>query len=664
MEYDNTIYGLLSGKDLYKLYSLYYKIFSLIDNNGGKVYFENEREYRYFYTLLKEANELADGILVLMERILESWLTDHVSCNISEYYGLHMLSKLYELLVEVIGVDKDEVLSFIAENFSLKYDSNMQYWDDMPEGQDGANYLLEEDIIDGAFDIDNHKLESIYYNINLRLKDIPKLMPKESGLLFQKYMPQILSWIKNNMGGEFRAIHEALFEIKNILQNKDGVNITQKMGAIDRIKDIQHSMGGVFGVSANLEQDVLSNFVEEIPEELREDYYPYSIQNKFFEYLTHGGFEDKWREQMESYSQKNINWYKIAISEADFYDFYAISDFSEEDFSNNPKLLMQVIDHLNYIREYYLRYLTKEIADELLDGAQGAILWWSWEDCISGDVGEEKKKIADLAEKIRSFNNIAPRDFKEAMHYFGNEHFKDEYLWISDYGGPAWRDITKWTQKLYETQIFYDKSTKRVFDRIYKLIMIIDTIHSLEHNTNNVLVDLPEGEKEWMQKAFEIVKHSEFPAYFSNKMSKIEFQEEILRNKMLSQREVDKFNKGPYRKIFQEFINKIERGEPIYNNLHFMTLLEKADTIEIEVFFDVMRNKAKLVYDKLGAFRFGFMLGYLLKNPKFYTEEFLKKGLLTFNDNDTRRAYIRHIKNSKTSPRNILSILDKIDRGE
>lgn len=56
-----------------------------------------------------------------------------------------------------------------------------------------------------------------------------------------------------------------------------------------------------------------------------------------------------------------MNWYKIAITEKEFYDFYGYSSLSEEDLKQNPVLLYEMIEHLNYIREYYLEYLFEQI---------------------------------------------------------------------------------------------------------------------------------------------------------------------------------------------------------------------------------------------------------------------------------------------------------------
>lgn len=81
--------------------------------------------------------------------------------------------------------------------------------------------------------------------------------------------------------------------------------------------------------------------------------------------------------------------------------------------------------------------------------------------------------------------------------------------WNDIFGGKPWADVVDWTKELRGVgNIAQEEWNPGLMQTVRKLIFILDTIHSISHNTNMLLVDLPEKEKEWLFLALEIVKHS------------------------------------------------------------------------------------------------------------------------------------------------------------
>ena len=191
-----------------------------------------------------------------------------------------------------------------------------------------------------------------------------------------------------------------------------------------------------------------------------------------------------------------MNWYKQAISESDFYKFYAYSGLTEGDLKDNPVLLYEMIEHLNYIRNYYLEYLVKEISEELEYGFDMIIFTEHY-----SKVAETKERLRILIDKLNT--NPQSKDIKEAAGFFY------DYIWDECFGGRSWALVSLWALRLFDFgEIMQQTPHTALFNRVSRLIMIIDTIHSLEHNTNNLLIDLPEEEKDWLFFALEVVKYS------------------------------------------------------------------------------------------------------------------------------------------------------------
>lgn len=378
---EERIYGLLSAQKLYKLYSLYYQIISILNKNRNETYFADDELYREYFILSREAHKLADGILKEMEEALEYWFVDHLVYNLFTYYGLHQMDRLYELLVKVIGVDRNEVLSFMAEKYGLKFDPQVRYYDDILE-EDASDYLIEESILDGELNETSRDFEPPFYFIDqgVKVEHVVKWLPEKTALLFQKYMPQVLDWIKNEMGVGWGIIQDALYEIKGALKDKGSIDIVKKVFLIDRVKDIQHATGAIFGVYADLDKDVLRKFTEGDVDK-KVDYYSPSVQNAFFDYITKGGFEGDWSRGRDNELRGNLNaeninnklllttasnWYKIAQSHwgyvhpKDFYDLYELEYKLSE---VKKKGILTDEDYL-----YYSKLISqlKQLADDML----------------------------------------------------------------------------------------------------------------------------------------------------------------------------------------------------------------------------------------------------------------------------------------------------------
>ena len=223
---------------------------------------------------------------------------------------------------------------------------------------------------------------------------------------------------------------------------------------------------------------------------------------------------------------KSMNWYKIALTKNEFYDFYALQGLPNETLKERPDMLFTLVEALNNIRAYYLDFLFKEIGDEL-----GHFIHYSGAPTFKtvNAIDGSKKAGEELRERCN--HEQCNVNSQEVMSYYNN------FSWSNpNYGGPVWGTITEWTFKLYNvgpiTQNVYNDVT---IAHIRKLAMIIDTIHSLEHNTASVLRDLPNDEYIWMSQALEVVKQMEHPATLTGLSGNIELSKTY-------RREISPFN--------------------------------------------------------------------------------------------------------------------------
>jgi len=246
-----------------------------------------------------------------------------------------------------------------------------------------------------------------------------------------------------------------------------------------------------------------------------------------------------------------MNWYKQALTEKQFYEFYAYSGLTEEDLKNNPVLLFNMIEHLNYIRKYYLNYFLKEIPEELKHARWNARM--------------NEETLDTLSELIATFDF---HDFEEAILYFSH------YIWEEGMGGAPWAEIAQWVDRLWKIgEISQEVYSIKLMKHILELIFIIDTIHSLQHNTNIALVDLPQQEKIWLRIALEIAKHTETPYQMA----------QLSKNKELIQhlRTQDQLQQKPTQSQNDIYVHGIQKF--IYDYLTERDFEESADKIYVIV---------------------------------------------------------------------------------
>jgi len=197
-----------------------------------------------------------------------------------------------------------------------------------------------------------------------------------------------------------------------------------------------------------------------------------------------------------------MNWYKLALKQQDIYEFYAYQGLSDETLMRHPELLYDFVMKLNSIREYYLDYLWKEISDELeyIFGRKALFSQVFQEpEKISHMKSMEKAKVLSVINAIKS-HKITPTIINAAMFYFNN------LPWRKVYGGPLWAQITYWAYELYKINIISPIPAVTLIEETKKMARAIDTIHSLHHNNDFVLDQLPQGEARWLQPVLEIIK--------------------------------------------------------------------------------------------------------------------------------------------------------------
>lgn len=225
-----------------------------------------------------------------------------------------------------------------------------------------------------------------------------------------------------------------------------------------------------------------------------------------------------------------MNWYKIAITKKEFYEFYALQGLDDETLKENPDFLFDLIEKVNSIQAYYCKYLIKGIASELSYGSKNK--------SIINKEGEEynctqiKDYLLILSDKLCEENMSSNLDIISELNKFlelAERGFK-ECSFNTYYGGDAWAEITKWTKKFLNFQpITYENLN---FNKLREFVMIIDVINSLEHNTNFALNRLPEQESFWLPAALEVVKLVKNPVLLADLANNSKLSE-LYRRKIL-----------------------------------------------------------------------------------------------------------------------------------
>ena len=279
---------------------------------------------------------------------------------------------------------------------------------------------------------------------------------------------------------------------------------------------------------------------------------------QFLDDLSGDKYHKEFDERLRTKANKRFNWYKIAISQEDFYRLYAYSGLDAEDLKDNPILLYEMIEHLNYIRDYYLKYLIKEIRGELGH-------WLYKADIVELD-DLNYKEVSKFQTEFYSFlDYFGAEDLTKAYHYFNN------YTWRTAFGGEPWAKITEWTKKLNDIgEIPQEKFNPGLYSQIYKLIMILDTIHSIEHNTSMVLRDLPKGEKKWLYLALEVVKNAKNPYGLINMSKDRNLSNYLNQKRMIDQKDMENSDVlilNVLEKLFYEYRKGNRNSEKILRNI-------------------------------------------------------------------------------------------------
>ena len=339
-----------------------------------------------------------------------------------------------------------------------------------------------------------------------------------------------------------------------------------------------------------------------------------------------------------------MNWYKFSqrditmqgLSPEDLFTFYTAGSLDDSTLAENHDVLDNFVIQVNQIRKYYLKFLIRQIADELSHALYTSEAYkysgeefantFTLEDYIesfySDDVEdeedfEEKMSDEDLLESYHNYlseysdvtmdlsltleehNNIkdfiskvenkvflTAKDFQNAINIFIDGD------WSESYGGHKWAIITEWTQKLYfSPEINLYQSVEIKIKQAKNVAFLLDTINSLEHNSNQVLVDLPHNEGRWMNPILDIVKHMKTPdalSYFTKnpKIMNVAVREAIfkqipLQDKISHMTQILKQMNEINRKIF---IRKISY-RPVINvllNVDADLIIEFAANVNVE----------------------------------------------------------------------------------
>ena len=248
-----------------------------------------------------------------------------------------------------------------------------------------------------------------------------------------------------------------------------------------------------------------------------------------------------------------MQWYKIAITQNEFYDFYALQSLPDNALRDNPTVLFRLIEQVNHIRGYYLDFLVPRISRELYHSidvayesldvdvedawnylAENYVEYDEEHDEEHGDSDTYSEVILDNAH-YSEVNDVCDKIMNGKFGEMGPKVIRlfTELPWSDQYGGYLWAEITKWTYRLYMTpQVEPRPYSEALMSHIKKSVMLIDTINSLEHNNALALNQLPNNEEDWLYWALEIVKHSPHGALLArmagdDELSKV-YQKDVL----------------------------------------------------------------------------------------------------------------------------------------
>ena len=238
------------------------------------------------------------------------------------------------------------------------------------------------------------------------------------------------------------------------------------------------------------------NFVE-ILNNIRGYYLPYLISN-IIEELSYAFIENSSYNSSDGFD----DFFYTALLDGEYYNF---EQYFEPISYWTPKSWQDYYSKTDH-NEFYL--------EDIMNGSKEETEAMFIRDMKKNPLYIKEFKLKDkylmFLKKLNngqySQNKLSKNDVNMIMELFV------ELPWNSEYGGPAWADITDWTFKLQEAgpllQAQYSSFTLKAAQ---KLAMIIDVIHSLHHNTSIVLGDLPNNEHQWLSHALDEVAYTEDP---------------------------------------------------------------------------------------------------------------------------------------------------------
>jgi len=231
-----------------------------------------------------------------------------------------------------------------------------------------------------------------------------------------------------------------------------------------------------------------------------------------------------------------MNWYKtaltkLAMTHKEFFEFYALQGLSNEALKENPVMLFRLIEIVNEIREYYLKCLLKEIANEMHYASSRLF-------DLCRNIGLSERSHLDeieYIEKISRFLWSNPKTVNKEIQQYIVDLFNFNPLWgIEPYiGGPLWANIAQWTFELMDIGTIDQSAYNPILiQKLRESVHIIDVINSLEHNSNVVLSSLPQNEAHWLRFALDTVFEAPDPTvladYSDNKALSELYRREIL----------------------------------------------------------------------------------------------------------------------------------------
>ena len=202
-----------------------------------------------------------------------------------------------------------------------------------------------------------------------------------------------------------------------------------------------------------------------------------------------------------------MNWYKLAITQKQIYDFYALQHLSDEALQERPDFVFNLISLISEMREEYLNILIQGIFSELLQafiGGKNEQYIRLIQKYLPSYLPQNKIKASQELSQIK-WQQINPADLNEIKKIFNNH-----YLWEnSKFGGNAWVDIIDWFLRLRKTSpLPYPKVISKDFiNKLREMVVLIDTIHSVYHNRSAILGD----KLHWFELILEIVKNIDNP---------------------------------------------------------------------------------------------------------------------------------------------------------